>query len=381
MAASSWVIRLEADKGNPPILVKVSRKEGGHDLDLDLLATDGDAAYKGKVRQRNLKKLRAKNYDGSDKDWIAVVSHVLLRTAAHQLDDAQKQNLHVTCSVSGKDPNGTLSIAFLNKVEDITQRLGNIELPQTEDTDDIDLFGWTLQAVKKRDELDEAVQALTWELKSKDAALKTLQKQIDELVEAKSEHEKQLLSKFSVLLNEKKLKIRNMQRVLSTAKTDATKLKELQSVIKKEGSASGGRGNKRRAEEAPKDDETDESEAFDTMQVDGNTNVRQHVPRDGDSPTSRETTPARSEDEDEDDDLGAPEPTAYRPRTRALGSKRAAKQKSPSPLPPPRKLPFQKKTGGQNDETSATQKEQKSKLTAPPADADEDETASEDDEL
>ena len=48
MADSSWVIRLEADNGATPILVKISRKEGGHDLDLDLLATDGDAAYAGK---------------------------------------------------------------------------------------------------------------------------------------------------------------------------------------------------------------------------------------------------------------------------------------------------------------------------------------------
>lgn len=48
MAESSWVIRLEADNGKLPILVKVSRKEGGHALDLDLLATDGDAAYSGK---------------------------------------------------------------------------------------------------------------------------------------------------------------------------------------------------------------------------------------------------------------------------------------------------------------------------------------------
>lgn len=45
----TWVIRLsKADKEKSPILVKVSRKEGGHDLDLDLLATDGDAAYTGK---------------------------------------------------------------------------------------------------------------------------------------------------------------------------------------------------------------------------------------------------------------------------------------------------------------------------------------------
>jgi len=45
----TWVIRLtKADKEKSPILVNVSRKEGGHDLDLDILATDGDTAYSGK---------------------------------------------------------------------------------------------------------------------------------------------------------------------------------------------------------------------------------------------------------------------------------------------------------------------------------------------
>jgi hypothetical protein len=46
---ATWVVRLtKADKDKGPILIRVSQKEGGHDLDLDLLATDGDAAYTGK---------------------------------------------------------------------------------------------------------------------------------------------------------------------------------------------------------------------------------------------------------------------------------------------------------------------------------------------
>ena len=50
--ASDWIIRLfQDDKDYSPILVKISRKDGGHELDLDLLATDGDAAYIGKGTQ------------------------------------------------------------------------------------------------------------------------------------------------------------------------------------------------------------------------------------------------------------------------------------------------------------------------------------------
>ena len=47
--ATRCIIRLDQDdKQSSPILVKISHKDGGHKLDLDLLATDGDAAYIGK---------------------------------------------------------------------------------------------------------------------------------------------------------------------------------------------------------------------------------------------------------------------------------------------------------------------------------------------
>lgn len=49
MATESWVIRLSrVDQENQPILVHVSRKSNGHALDLDLLATDGESAYRTK---------------------------------------------------------------------------------------------------------------------------------------------------------------------------------------------------------------------------------------------------------------------------------------------------------------------------------------------
>jgi hypothetical protein len=48
---ASRVVRLtKGDKHKTPILIKATPKEGGHSLDLDLLATDGDAAYTGKGR-------------------------------------------------------------------------------------------------------------------------------------------------------------------------------------------------------------------------------------------------------------------------------------------------------------------------------------------
>ncbi|KIX94150.1 uncharacterized protein Z520_10176 [Fonsecaea multimorphosa CBS 102226] len=312
--ASTWIIRLVQDKTNSPILIKVAHKEGGHDLDLDLLATDGEVAYTGKVRQRSLKKLRAKNYDGNDEDWTTIISSILGTKTDTSISIQRKDQLEVTCSVSGKDPKTILSIAINNRVEDITQRLGTIELPQTEDTDDVDLFGWASQAVEKRDELQEDATSLKEQIKTKDEVMASLQRQIDELVEAKAEHEKQMLSKFALLLNEKKLKIRNMQRILSTAKTDQKKLKELQAVIGNE-AAGVPRRNKRPADDTA-EDEDDESDSFETTAAAPIIDPE----REPSSPPSGNSTPTPSErDEDTDEDnLDAPATYSNRPRTRAM---------------------------------------------------------------
>ncbi|KIW79741.1 hypothetical protein Z517_06355 [Fonsecaea pedrosoi CBS 271.37] len=312
--ASTWVIRLiQDDKSSSPILINVSQKEGGHDLDLDLLATDGEAAYAGKVRQRSLKKLRAKNYDGNDEDWANIISSILGTDTKTSASIQRKSNLEVTCSVAGKDPKAVLSITINNRIEEITQRLGAIELPQTEDTDDVDLFGWASQAAEKRDELQEDVTSLRAQVKTKDEVVASLQRQIDELVEAKAEHEQQMLSKFALLLNEKKLKIRNMQRVLSTAKTDKKKLKELQAVIGDE-AVGATRRRKRPAEDVVDDD--DESDGFETTGVEPATNIG----KEAGSPTSGDSTPTPSErDEDTDEDnLDAPATYSDQPRTRAI---------------------------------------------------------------
>ncbi|KIW99374.1 uncharacterized protein Z518_11362 [Rhinocladiella mackenziei CBS 650.93] len=360
---SSWVIRLlQAEKVNSPILVRVSRKEGGHDLDLDLLATD--------VRQRNLKKLRAKNYEGSDDEWAGIISFGFALQKGGSISTAQKPNLEVTCSIVGKDPKSTLSIAFRNKIEDITQHLGTIDLPQTEDTDDIDLFGWALQAAEQRDGLEEEVTDLRGKVEAKDEVVTDLQKQIQELVKTKAEHETQMLSKFTVLLNEKKLKVRNMQRVMATAQTDQKRLKQLRSVIKDEEAMPTGRRTKRLVEDVSDNEETEESEGFETMDVDTVGHHQQNV----DSPESNPSTPPRSEPDDEDDDLDA----IARSQVRAMNAAQDSRKKSPSPLTPRRELPSPKKTDRQAKPTVEEKRKQNSQ---PATMSDDEETASEDDEL
>jgi hypothetical protein len=45
-------------------------------LDLDIAATEGENPYTGTVRQTRLRSLCAKNYRGSDDEWVQIVSYV-----------------------------------------------------------------------------------------------------------------------------------------------------------------------------------------------------------------------------------------------------------------------------------------------------------------
>lgn len=49
----SWIIRLPfSDRPDIPILIHITQKVDGHELDLDLLATEGDSAYRAKSKYK-----------------------------------------------------------------------------------------------------------------------------------------------------------------------------------------------------------------------------------------------------------------------------------------------------------------------------------------
>ena len=102
------------------------------------------------------------------------------------------------------------------------QRIGNITLKQDDD-ETIELFDWAGDAVDVARQLEEQVVLLNEKLHAKEALLKKLDLQLEELLESKEQHENQLITNFVQLLNEKKLKIRNQQRLLSSAEVDPNK--------------------------------------------------------------------------------------------------------------------------------------------------------------
>lgn len=322
------------------------------------------------MRARSLDKLRAKNYDGSTEEWLSILEYCLVSRLS-DIDSAVKDNLDVSCAVAGKEPKAVLTLSFRTRVQDITQRLGSIELPQTEDTDDVDLFGWATQLASSRDQLkDEAAQ----QGKKAGAEAQTivaLQNQLEELTKAKADHEQELVSKFAQLLNEKKHHLRRLHRILETAQVDPQKVSEAEVSIHPEAK----RGQKRSARQTGQGNESDESEGFDEMDMDKPGGAEQSD-EDDDERAQQTTDSDRTASEDEDHDHDLDRPVMSQPEAGTDGPPTTrAKQKASQSMPAPRELPFASR--GKQDP-----KQGKAPLPKSQAPIDDDEeTASEDDEL
>lgn len=94
-----------------------------------------------------------------------------------------------------------------------------MSLDQT-DEEEIDAFVWAGTAIEASDSFEDDLEHLRKQYIAEQATTAKLRKQLDELAKAKGEHEKELITKFAELLNSKKLKIRDQQRLLAGAKID-----------------------------------------------------------------------------------------------------------------------------------------------------------------
>lgn len=320
------------------------------------------------VRQRKIADLRAKNYQGSADEWQNILLHVFNPQSAAPLADDQVKGLEVVAATGS----GKVTINLRKRFDKIAQRLGSVELSQ-DDNVEIQLFDWCGSAIDQKSALEAEKSDLRSKHDSAQATVASLQAKLEELVRAKADHEDELISRFVLLLNEKKLKIRNQQRLLSTAKVDQKKLQQMQKTLDGKGRrAISSRTGKRRAAAGVEEDEaqTDSSDAFEKMDVDKQEGI---ATRSQEASSERQTTP-ETETATESDDAApksaskaspAPRPSTS---TRTKASKkttspppkpsktRQAPSKSTSPPPPIRELPFAKK-GAKTQKTSEPEPE------------------------
>lgn len=161
-----------------------------------------------------------------------------------------------------------------------------------------------------------------------EARITELRNQLDELTESKKAREAEILEKFCGLLNEKKVKIREQQRLLSTAQVDPSRLDAARasqaarsSVMEDRKPASSRRGKRKALEDASGGGSSDSDDGFekvtaavDKMDVD-----------------SKEPPPAVKESPESEEDRETTDDDAT-----ATGSE-GEEDEAPPPPPPPQK--------------------------------------------
>lgn len=239
--------------------------------------------------------------------------------------------------------------------------------------DNVQLYDWCGQVSQNQNALKDELSNLGSRFEDQQKTVASLTKQLEDLLSAKKEHETLILEKTALLLNKKKLKIRDQQRLLSTATVDQEKLARVRATRASGGKKAPGKSAKNKRKGSTPD-EDEESDGFDKMDVDpepeandsGEAETTDVSDTDDDvvhpAPSSKvKGRPIIAEDAvDDSTDTGDDEhedPPTSRIKTRLGGaaSKKATKQARRSPskdagtaqhddpvIPARRQLPFQK---------------------------------------
>lgn len=363
--AEQHILRLRRTDNKKPtsehILVNVT-KNGRNDLDLRLIGTDKEALFETSIKQSAIKSLQERNFTGNLEDWKALLKFTFFHSRPDGAIPDYLQGVEAVGAISGS----TLTITIRKNIGGITQRLGTISLKETDEEDLVNGLDWTEVAATASDELRAKVETLQASVESQKNELAKLSTELDMLVKAKKEHENEMLSKFAALLNSKKLKIRDQQRLLQNGNidTDTAAIGDVSPM--KTPTARSSRSGKRKANGPPQSASPDtEDEGGDNPDE---ASTQQHSPEPDEADVATET-----EDEDEDEEAtrkSAPSIVASQASTRGR-SRRANEMvidnKDESP-PPRRALPFNKRKSAKTP----------SPPPAPTANQDEDDVETED---
>ena len=125
------------------------------------------------------------------------------------------ENLETIATVTSNE----IVLTLRKNVSGIHQVFGKISLKK-DDTYEIDTLSWTSTAVDHTSLVEQELRSLRKQYSEQGKDIERMNNQLEELNKAKVSDESTLIAKFCELLNFKKLKIRDQQRLLATAKVD-----------------------------------------------------------------------------------------------------------------------------------------------------------------
>ncbi|PMD38820.1 hypothetical protein L207DRAFT_513302 [Hyaloscypha variabilis F] len=310
------------------VLVHVT-SAGRRPLDLDLIGTDNNLGFAVSLRHQP-SSLGEKNSSINQEDWEAILEFILLGTAA---PESLTKDLEAVAKL-----NRNLIITLQKRVEGITHKLGAFTLTKNDAAlDGIDLFEWCGLALTAKRAIENELQSQQKALRQNTEQVQKLEVKLAELEKLKNAHENDLLEKFSLLLNEKKLKIRDQQRLLASSNVEPARLADVEESRSGRAHSAGPSGKGKRKADARVETDDEESDGFENMEVDEAPESEQDQPQ---TPQDESTADEASEDE-------APVSAPTRSNRQKSPVQASSSIASPPPkdavLSPKRDLPFQRK--------------------------------------
>ncbi|KAI4122769.1 MAG: hypothetical protein LQ338_005627 [Usnochroma carphineum] len=350
--ASEHVLRIPRAYSPGDYVLLNTSPNGSSPLDLRLLATEGTEPYVKTLKHSRISKYRAKSNHLSDPQWEDLLRSTLLQERITKPNDVEQKD------VGDEDPSKDLelvsslshskiTITFRKSISGIHQKLGELSLPADPEAD-INLFDWASTAVARAERLQTETLDLQRQLAGQTQTVQKLNEQLEDLIQAKKEHEDALVLKCCLLLNEKKAKIRDQQRLLHTAKPRTEQVKETlsprQQRSARKRSPKASRSGKRKASAPPAAASRDEEDgAFEDKDV--------KIEEEEEEPDSEQVTPQHSDlDETEDEvdasdleSVPAPQTAKGKVMEGVEGNERPGEhQDEDVEIPPRRELPFRK---------------------------------------
>lgn len=190
-------------------------------LNLDVTGSEGEHVFSSRINKGLLKQHKYRRNKESEEDWEKVVRWVLTGEAGEGLDT---NSVVSQCSYDSTDKSLTLSIRR-RKSDGIVARLGDIELKETS-AGDPDLMTWVRNIDESRLEVQNSLRESRSQTDKYKERCSELEKQMQSLLAEKKRYEKELVMKFSALLNTKKRKMRQFEGEFSDGFGDYVKKEE-----------------------------------------------------------------------------------------------------------------------------------------------------------
>ncbi|KAK8038711.1 hypothetical protein PG993_007122 [Apiospora rasikravindrae] len=355
----SRILRLpcgDAESGN---FVLEAISNGSKPLDLLIRGTDGASAFETKTRHNRIKEFKAANAPCSEAEW----EQILLAILVDPQGATRAQDIEIKVELSSDEE---VTLHFRKNIQGIAQRLGTIklkELDETEDNPGISPFDWCIQILEDHEKVVQEVGATKALANELEQSVEELKGQLENLLKAKESDESVLLEKFRDLLNEKKLKIRQQQKLIESAEVDPEKLQNVGASQHTMRKAGGSRTSKRKIKDEPVS-EGESDDGFEKMDVDDRNNGPQQDPdTDERQTTDNDATESEPDNETDAEEESVPAESAPK-KSKPARSTRSRAAKGASTMSKPTRA----STAAASRSTRASQKQTEEPTTVEVAD-------------